>query len=124
MPRKSTALLELNGAFKRNPQRERGPEPKSGPLGEAPERMSVQMRALWSELVGILPDNLLQSADRWSLELAARLMYKFTLGTYTASELNTLRSLLGALGMTPLDRGKLVAPPAEKPTNRFANIGK
>jgi hypothetical protein len=79
--RKPTKLLDISGAFKKNPQRRRDAEPtSSGPLGDPPERLPEAALPFWHELVAMAPTGVLQQSDRWAVELAARLMCK------TASE--------------------------------------
>lgn len=120
-------------------------------LGSPPSRLSAEVVAYWNEIVSMVPAGILTYWDRWAVELAARLMQKATRqpkpdlldelldaiksGTLsvddasallkpdgiTAAELNTLRSLLAAFGMTPADRSKLSVP-KEKPKNRFAEL--
>ncbi len=75
-PRKPTAVLELTGAFKHNPQRKRPNEPKeSRPLGDPPARLPAAARRYWRELADMAGVSLTRR-DRWTVELAARLMDK------------------------------------------------
>ena len=123
-PRKPTSLLELSGAFQKNPQRRRPEEPKDGrPLGAAPKRLPEAVRPFWDELVRMVTGSILTYRDRWAVELAARLMHKAVSPriVISSAELSTLRSLLAALGMTPADRSKLSVP-VEKPKNPFAEF--
>lgn len=148
-PRKPTALLELSGAFRRNPARRRDPAPIcTRPLGDPPCRLPVEARAFWGEIVEACPAGVLGSSDRWAVELCARLMEKavrvpdlaavaelvkllelssddaralFRREVISSSELSILRSLLAALGMTPADRSKLSVS-IEKPKNKFADL--
>jgi len=148
-PRKPSAVLELSGAFRHDPQRRRPSEPKeSRPLGESPGRLPADCIAFWNELVEMSTYGVLKISDRWAVELCCRLMEKATREMSTATilelsrcadlsaddvkvlirretissgELSTLRSLLAALGMTPADRTKLSVSP-EKPKNEFADL--
>jgi phage terminase small subunit len=120
-PRKPTAVLELSGAFKKNPQRKRAGEPKeSRPLGDPPDRLPKRAIPFWHEIVGMTAIGVLKVSDRWCVELAACLMAKAikTHEGLSAAELHTLRSLLSAMGMTPADRSKMSIP-AERPKNEF-----
>ena len=149
--RKPTTLLELNGAFKRNPGRRRGPEPFTGELGDPPARLPADVVPYWLELISLCAPGVLQRSDRWCVELAARLMEKAARGPIpqevvdlvhqikvdttaadklkalllqdgiTATELQTLRSLLAAMGMTPADRSRLSAP-VQKKRNPFEDL--
>lgn len=149
-PRKPTSVLELSGAFKKDPQRKRANEPKElRALGDPPDRLPAEAIPFWNELIAIAPRGVLTIADRWAVELAATLMAKATRDcpsveqvvellkydelltddlkkllhrqAISAAELATLRSLLAALGMTPADRSKLSVP-TEKPKNPFADL--
>lgn len=148
-PRKPTAILELNGAFKHDPRRARPNEPKDDrPFGDPPERMPLEIRPFWYELVGYCAPGVLKVSDRWAIELAARLMHKavstpnmavalelvntleltkadaramLQREDITGAELSTLRTLLSSLGMTPADRTKLSVP-TEKKANKFSDI--
>lgn len=122
-PRKPTAILELNGAFDHNPARKRPNEPKqSRPLGDPPGRLPESAVEYWHELVDMVPPGVLTRSDRWAVELAAVTMSRFAIGDeIAASELNLLRSLLAALGLTPADRSKLSVP-TEKKENKFAAL--
>ena len=118
-PRTPTALLELRGAFKKDPQRRRPQEPKDArPLGDPPKRLPKQVRPFWDELVDMVTGGILTYRDRWAVELAARLMAKAVSDkeSISSAELATLRSLLASFGMSPADRSKLSVP-VEKPNN-------
>ena len=148
-PRKPTSILELNGAFKINPNRARPNEPRDvRALGDAPGRLPANVVPFWHELTAMVIGGVLTYRDRWAVELAARLMEKavremsvvailelakdgelradeikaLAAGErITSSELSTLRSLLAALGMTPADRSKLSVP-TEKAKNPFTDL--
>ena len=127
-PRKPTSILELNGAFKINPNRARPNEPRDvRALGDAPGRLPANVVPFWHELTAMVIGGVLTFRDRWAVELAARLMEKAVRETpepeekITSSELSTLRSLLAALGMTPADRSKLSVP-TEKAKNPFTDL--
>lgn len=149
-PRKPTALLEITGAFKRNPNRKRPDEPReSRPLGDPPGRLPANAVPFWLELADMVSGGVLTFRDRWAVELATRLMEKATREasiemalelaregelsaeeikaliqkeSISSAELSALRSLLAALGMTPADRSKLSVPTNEKPANRFTKL--
>lgn len=148
--KKPTALLELSGAYKRNPaRRPKGVEPRNpSPLGDPPERLPVEARPFWRELADIVPPGVLTASDRWAVELAARFMAKAIHGpdipailelakklelgkreirnlinsqTLSSTELSTLKNLLSSFGLTPVDRAKLSIPEV-KPANRFSGF--
>jgi hypothetical protein len=128
------ALLELAGALKHDPKRyadRREPKP-SGPLGDPPKRLRRAEKAMWAELVSIIPEGVLGNSDRWLVEITSRLMAKMVKNGIggavglTGSELSQLSTLLGRMGMTPSDRSKVGVPlpqrKTEKQINRFADL--
>jgi hypothetical protein len=148
-PRKPAALLELSGAFKKNPSRKRTDEPKDArALGEAPGRLPVDAIPFWEEIDVVCGG--LTYRDRWVVEIAARLMEKLCRQTsaqcvlelaragdlspdeirdlisreqITTSEINLLGKMLAALGMTPAaDRSLPITD--EKPGNRYAALAR
>ena len=68
---KPTEILELNGAFKKNPKRRRpvGPKSKDG-IGEPPAHLDATEKQIWAELIQNAPQGVLTSADRVILALA------------------------------------------------------
>ena len=113
-PRKSTSTLRANGSFLINPQRERArslePLP-SAELGSPPENMEVQEKAIWRELVALLPSGVATNMDRPSFELMVGLLaqYRHHRGTMKAAEYSLLVGLFGRFGMTPADRSRVQA---------------
>jgi phage terminase small subunit len=146
--RKPSAVLELSGAYRKNPNRRRPPEPVSGDLGNPPERLDAEAVEYWHELVSMVAVGVLQASDRWAVELVARFMAKATREPdyaavmelakraelspretkaliqqqrLSSTELATLRSLMSALGLSPVDRSKLNVLPA-KQANPFSQF--
>ena len=114
-PRKPTAVLELTGAFQKDPQRRRDHEPKpQGPIGDPPADFDDVLMVLWRELLGMVPAGVLAVADRWLLELTCRTMRQVKQGYALAAEKNLLLSCLSRMGLTPADRSR-IAVPQEKP---------
>jgi hypothetical protein len=110
--RKPTRLLEISGAFKKDPQRRRNHEPiPSGPLGDPPGFLPEPVKACWRELNAMIPPGVLAVSDRWAVELAARAMANARDGSITNAERAVLSSLLGRMGLTPVDRARIAAPP-------------
>lgn len=124
-PRKPTAELERNGAFAKNPNRKRKDPQTSGPVGDPPPSMNLQLHATWYELAEHAPINVLRSADRALLEMATKLLYGFRAMPMAALPEPALISqfikCLSAMGMTPVDRSKVHAP-QEKAENPFAKF--
>jgi hypothetical protein len=122
--RQPTSLLELKGSFRKHPERRRPAEPRDArPLGDPPARLPKRALPFWREIVDMVPAGVLKRADRWCVELAACLMAKAvkTDEGLSAAELNTLRSVLAAMGMTPVDRSKMSIP-AERPRSQFDEL--
>jgi phage terminase small subunit len=122
-PRKPTAVLELTGAFKKDPQRRRENEPKpSGPLGEEPLHFDEELKAIWRELVVMVPAGVLTISDRWLVELACRTMQQVRKGTALAAERNLLLSCLSRMGLTPADRSKIAVPKEKEQIDELAQL--
>ena len=123
-PRTPTNVLELRGAFKKDPQRRRE-EPKTvGVLSDAPEYLDDEVRGIWDEFVGCAPIGVMTDSDRLSLEIACHLMREFRQNPveFTAAKIGRLQALLGSFGMTPADRAKLASPGKSDEENPFANL--
>jgi len=112
--RVSTRVMEARGAFERHPERERHDPPSAGPLGDAPDGMGDDEKALWAELEGIMPSGVTEKSDRWSFEVLVRLMAKMRSGKASGSDVSQLTSLLAKFGMTPSDRSRVAGPTAAR----------
>ena len=124
--RQPTAVLELRGAFKKDPQRRklRANEPKpETAIGLPPDRLDVQDKAAWDEIVSQCCPGVLTGSDRLVVELAARLLAELweTGRDFHNAKLRVLRSMLMSFGMTPADRSKVSVPPKEA-INPFAAL--
>lgn len=125
-PRTASNILELKGAFKRNPsrKREREHEPEAeGDIGPAPEWFSNGARQCWDEIVGLCHRGTLCKADRLIVEHAAHLLELLRTANWIAhpSLLIRFEAALGKLGLTPADRSKVKAKLAP-PKNAFADL--
>jgi phage terminase small subunit len=121
-PRKPTAALELNGAFKKNKSRTRVDPRTTGPLGPPPSDFRPDEKDRWREIARIAPLGVLTNADRGIVELCARLWAILKKDGFdrryglTNSQSALLRECFSKLGMTPSDRAKVaVSPEPEKP---------
>ena len=124
-------MLELNGAFKKNPDRRearaREPRPNS-PLGDPPAEFNDREKAMWFELADIAPAKVLTGADRWVVEVTCKVMAKVRedgIGGrhgVTVGELSQLMVGLRTMGLTPADRSKISVPQDDSSDNPFEKI--
>ena len=124
-PRTPTAVLELRGAFKNQPERarERAGEPRpTDPLGDPPKRLKPADKAAWREMQehGFW----LTSADQFMVEIAASLMAKHRGGTIDNPARSLLVSTLSKLGFGPAERSKMKVPPADESGSGFERFRK
>lgn len=128
-PRKPTAVLELNGAFKHDPARAeaRKNEPRpTDPLGMPPTGFDEVEVSCWNELS--TEATWLTSADRWVAEIAACLMAKKRecgiggRNGMSVGELAQLNQCLREMGLTPVARSKVSVPKQKEAENPFAKI--
>jgi hypothetical protein len=123
-PRKPTALLELNGAFAKNPsrRRERENEPvPEGPLGPPPEdwvkgaehsQTFVELLKAWDEIVNEAPFGVLTSSDRDHVEATCYLKHKIRraargYGKCTSGDYAQLNKCLSQMGLIPSERSNV-----------------
>ncbi len=111
--RKPTNVLQLSGAFARNPNRTRtDPQPR-GPVGSAPRQTPITFRKAWSMIVNACPDGVLADRDRIAVELVASLFKEFRSdpALFPAVKFARLQSLLADLGMSPAAASRVAAVP-------------
>lgn len=123
-PRKPTNVLELTGAFKKNPQRKREDAEAVGALTDAPPHLGGAVLHAWNEIARYAPRDVLTDSDRLSLELAANLLAQFRADPveFPAAKLVRLEALLGKFGMTPADRSKVGGKKEAPKGNPFADL--
>jgi hypothetical protein len=112
-PRKPTAILELTGAFKRNPQRKRaraGEPIATGETGCPPVHFDEPLSAIWYEIIGVVPAGVLTAADRILLELTCTLIQGLRTQTSERGDKALLKSCLASLGMSPAERSRISVP--------------
>ena len=84
-------MLQLSGAFQKDPKRKRSIGPKSDKgLGEPPAYFAEDAALIWAEVQSIVPANVLTSADRFVVELLSRLVAKFRQDWLTAAEMSQM----------------------------------
>ena len=125
-PRKPTNILNLTGAFDKNPARRkaRASEPKDlGELGDPPKRLNAEQLAAWHEIVENTAYGVLTRSDRHILEITAVLLAEFWQAgaLMTGTHLNILNASLGKMGLNPSDRSRVTAqePKKENPFAQF-----
>lgn len=128
-PRTPTNVLEMRGAFKKNPQRARVDEPPAeGDVGPMPASFNAVQKAAWEDVIAYCHTGVLCRADSLAVEMAAVLLAEFRTnpGDMPAAKLARLDSLLGRFGMTPADRSKVSSQNTQhaNPFNRFFNNGR
>lgn len=124
--KKPTKILQLNGAYKKDPQRKREPEPEpSEPVGECPSHLSETHKIIWDEIVNNCVDGVLTIQDRHNLEIIVTGFHDIRHGVETdegikqvgGAERDRVFKQLGKFGMTPVDRTNVqVAKAKEKPS--------
>ena len=128
-PRKPTHVLELSGAFQKNPQRRRAreaePEITLG-VGDPPAGLTTLEDAAWREIAQTAHVGILSAGDRIAVEMAARLLAEFRAAplAFPNARLTRLNHLLSSFGMTPSARSLVAAlrPAAEsRRENKFAS---
>lgn len=119
-PRTATNILEMKGAFTKNPQRARKSEPKGkGTFRKtAPPHLNEEQKAVWREVVRLVPAGVLTGSDQVVVEIAAVLLEEFRRAgeDMHAARLTRLCALLGRLGLDPSGRASLaIEKPREDP---------
>ena len=125
-PRKPSNVLQMNGAFDKNPDRKRArkdePVP-TAPLGDPPLRLTDEEKAAWHEVVSIAPPGVLMNSDRIAMEILSVLLAQFRANPldFQPTRLSRLESMIVKMGLTPSDRSRVIAAPKES-DNPFAAI--
>lgn len=130
-PRKPTAVLELNGAFKKDPKRRKGrenePKPKAA-LGDPLPWLDRAEKATWRELHSLLAQGVGGDSDAAAFATLCVLYSKLKKDRIggraglTSSELSQMITLFGRFGMTPADRSKISVPAKQEEDNPFAQL--
>jgi hypothetical protein len=109
--RTPTAVLELRGAFINHPSRGRVRElePIVTAALPAPRRyLESATAAVWQEMKH--RGYWLTSADRFLVEIAASLMARYRIDKLNPGDVSLLIGLLGKIGFSPGERGKMNLP--------------
>jgi phage terminase small subunit len=113
--KKSLTLLKLSGGLKAHPGRYAGRKDAVAcpdGIGDPPAHISIARKNIWAELIAQLPEGHLQSADRFLLEITTGLMAKLRnrRTPIGKGELSLLLNALSKLGLTPVDRQRVIIP--------------
>lgn len=111
-PRTPSNVLEMRGAFKKDPARgrARAKEPvAAGDIGEPPAHLAPEARACWVEIVALAHAGTLCSSDRLIVEHGAQLLAQLRTDDWQVHPTLLIRweGFLARLGMTPADRSKV-----------------
>lgn len=103
-------VAELKGQTRVHPERYAKHVPKAAfALGQPPEYMSGEAKAVWFELETYALQGVLTCAERPLFEVVSNLLADFRRGPdeFPTARIGHLISALGRLGMSPADRQKL-----------------
>lgn len=120
-PRKPTAILEANGAYKSNPNRRRNNEPIIDKLvGEPPVYFDDEQVKMWNEIKASIVEGVALLSDKFSLELLCNTLVQYRRDpfTFTAADKSQLKSMLNSFGMSPSSRANIEIPKG-KESNDF-----
>lgn len=111
-PRTSAKVLELSGAFDKNPARRRYPGFTSPPLNREPDASwPLKLQEAWTRIVDSVPEGGLRQMDRITVKNAAQLQVlldKTDMGSPLYDKLDkAMWRYRRHLGLTPLDRRRL-----------------
>jgi hypothetical protein len=126
-PRTPTTLLALNGGLKHDPGRYENrlnePQPDAE-LGDPPVHFDAEQKAVWNEVVDMVPAGVLTKADRIVLELAVIQLVLVRSGEATSSDKTNLLACLSRMALTPADRSRVqvAQKPAEDEWAAFDSI--
>ena len=117
-PATASAILELKGAYKTNPERRRLKEPDPAGVFDMnpPEGLEKDEIEAWKEVISQVPKLVLTGSDRNLVELTAVLWAQFRREKHemAVARMNRMVTNFGFLGMTPSDRTRLQV---DKPKN-------
>jgi hypothetical protein len=126
--RTPTEVLQINGSGKKHPERvaARKRAPKTArPIGAPPKRLTDDEKELWIEVVDEHPPGVLKATDRQALEVLSILFAKFRRREQlTGAELSKILNCLSLLGMTPVDRSRVILADEAQEQTAFGEFGK
>jgi hypothetical protein len=123
-PKQPSKILELRGAFKRNPQRKPKAEPQpTGPVDPKPKYLSAAEQRVYIEICEACAPGVLTSADTLVVAAAARLEWEWrrTGADMASAKIGQLMKCLATLGMTPADRAR-ISVEQQQPDNEWDGV--
>lgn len=123
MNTKPTAVHEAKGSYVKDPQRRRKTEPKPRKgIGSAPVKTSTEFAEVWDEIVDNICPGVLGNSDRIHMEMTVNTLIEYRRDPEGMSAANKtlLKSLLGHMGMNPVDRTRIVAEQEEQQSKEDA----
>lgn len=110
-PRTPTNVLELRGAFDKDPQRRREDPRVDAGLGDPPAYFDDGECAIWAEIAESAPEGVLSKSDRLCVEMLVPLIVRLrNREPMKAAERAFMLSTLTRMGCTPADRSRVAAP--------------
>jgi len=87
--------------------------------------LARQEALAWKEIAAVIPPGVATDSERFTVELAARLLGRLRkTGDYAPAAIGQLRLLLGSLGLTPSDRARLATPEEESGDDGFEEFSR
>lgn len=123
-PKTPTAILQLNGAFKKNPDRKREGEPKAEAIGPPPKYFKVKQKNIWKEVVSKCAEGVLQASDEMALEVMCLLIEEFRYSpiSFQSAKMAQLQQLMKGFGMTPSSRASISVPKKETKKSTYKDM--
>jgi hypothetical protein len=116
-------MLDLSGAFDKDPQRRRRDVEGKGDFDPGPPaHLPENCFHAWTAVVSMIPANVLTGSDRLGVEIAARLLNAWWLTPADLDTLKELRQWMGKFGLSPADRAKIGAAGKSSSDNPFAKF--
>jgi len=121
-------ILELRGAFDKNPQRRREEPNVDSELGPPPEHFDDARCAAWAEVVDMAPEGVLTKSDRIAIEMLSDLLVRYRASMtpagdkFTSADRRDLLAILARFGMTAADRSRVAAPTQKDETGDLLDV--
>jgi hypothetical protein len=121
-PRTPAKILELKGAWRKDPQRRREPVQGAGAFdSQPPSHLPQECVRAWHHIVAQVPPGVLTASDATSIEIMARLQASIWMSG-DRDDIKELFRWLGQYGLTAAAREKIAAKKPEGSGNPFADL--